>query len=558
MAGKVTIRELLVKLGVVADGKGLKTFDSNLSKVKVGMQGALKIAAAVGIAFTGLAVGAIALVDSAATGLDDVAKAAQRVGLGVEAWQEYKKAVELSGAEIEDFEVGLRRMARALDDARTLGGSMALAFERLLGPDALQQLEGLGVDETFLLLADALSKVEDEMTKSALASQVFGRGGAKLLPLINQGADGINELRQQARDLGIVLSEDATKGAEEFKDRLADATDAIGGLKTSIGVALMPVLTDLLTRFREWFIANRAIIQQRIEVWTGRLTAAMKLLDRAASEVQRRMEDIGSLGFSGTIIAATIAVAGFGAAFLLMLPTLISIGQGLAAIVALMGFLTLPALIVGVVLLGTAIAVVALAVDDFNTHLKGGTSLTGEFLRMWEEGEGIFGEVQRTMALLNLTFNQTDQLLRDLGINLTGVTNVTGVFAATWDIARLVLQGVAFQLGSINGALVVMIRSIQVGRFIWAEWDTILASIEQRLRNIGSFDFGPALTGPNFIPSFAGGGGGGGGNTNTVTQGGDTFNITTAANLDEVEEMIRRRSQEKSRAASAALTGGEV
>ena len=55
-------------------------------------------------------------------------------------------------------------------------------------------------------VADALNKVKNEAARTAIVMEIFGKGGAKLLPLMSEGAEGINKLTARARELGIVFS----------------------------------------------------------------------------------------------------------------------------------------------------------------------------------------------------------------------------------------------------------------------------------------------------------------------------------------------------------------
>ena len=59
-------------------------------------------------------------------------------------------------------------------------------------------------DQVLLEVANAFSKFEDGTTKTALAIAIFGRAGADLIPLLNQGADGIRKMQEQAQRLGLV------------------------------------------------------------------------------------------------------------------------------------------------------------------------------------------------------------------------------------------------------------------------------------------------------------------------------------------------------------------
>ena len=91
------------------------------------------------------------------------------------------------------------------------------------------------------MLADALAGVEDASTRAALAQRIFGRSGTELLPLFTAGAEGLEAMRQKARDLGIVMSTEDAAAAAEFKDSLNELKGAFAGL-------LMPVLPAIIKR----------------------------------------------------------------------------------------------------------------------------------------------------------------------------------------------------------------------------------------------------------------------------------------------------------------------
>jgi hypothetical protein len=49
----------------------------------------------------------------------------------------------------------------------------------------------------------------DGAEKSALAGQIFGEAEAELIPFLNQGRDGITELTDELRSLGIEMSDES-------------------------------------------------------------------------------------------------------------------------------------------------------------------------------------------------------------------------------------------------------------------------------------------------------------------------------------------------------------
>jgi hypothetical protein len=58
-------------------------------------------------------------------------------------------------------------------------------------------------------LAERFKAMPDGAEKSALAGQIFGEAEAELIPFLNQGRDGITELTDELRSLGIEMSDES-------------------------------------------------------------------------------------------------------------------------------------------------------------------------------------------------------------------------------------------------------------------------------------------------------------------------------------------------------------
>jgi hypothetical protein len=88
--------------------------------------------------------------------------------------------------------------------------------------------------------------MEDGAEKTARAMELFGRSGATLIPLLNQGADGIAEMRQEAHDLGLVISDETARAAEALNDDLTRLKGSALGLARGIASELIPRMRDVV------------------------------------------------------------------------------------------------------------------------------------------------------------------------------------------------------------------------------------------------------------------------------------------------------------------------
>ena len=258
-----TIGQLLVALN--AD---TKQFEASMQESLTRTQGFVagheaqfkKIGAAVTAAGAAITASLGLAIKTYANAGDAAAKMAKRTGMSVENIMQLKHAADLSGTSIEGLETGVKRMARVISDAE-YGLETAQRPLNELGI-TLDQIKGKKPDEQFNLLATALANVEDPTKKAALAQEIFGRAGTQLLPMLSEGAAGLEKMKQEAVDLGLVMSADAAKKAEEFNDSITSLKGSLQGVRNAIAEQIMPTLTPLIQKITE--------VIKNITEWTKR------------------------------------------------------------------------------------------------------------------------------------------------------------------------------------------------------------------------------------------------------------------------------------------------
>lgn len=245
----VTVGDAVLKLGV--DKRDL---DKGLRGIKGTIQ---KHSRAIGMAMTAaggaiLAAGALSVKTYAAMG-DEVAKMAKRTGFSTEALSELRHAAEISGADLSTLEKGVKRMSGTILDAQDGLETYIRAFQHI-GIE-VQELDGLNPEEQFLRIAESIAKLEDPTKRAAIAQDIFGRAGTALLPLFDEGAEGMARLRQEAHDLGIVFDAEAAVKAEEMTDAMTQLKGAVTGLTLEIGGLLIDTLKPMIDRIKEIVIS---------------------------------------------------------------------------------------------------------------------------------------------------------------------------------------------------------------------------------------------------------------------------------------------------------------
>ena len=210
------------------------------------------------------------------------------------------------GKKTETAQERLEKSQDRLNAAIAKGSAATGTYTEALGAIGLtyQDIAGLSPEEQFLIVASALADVEDQTAKVALAQEIFGRAGTALLPMLADGAAGLEEMRQKARDLGLVFDQEAADKAAEFKDRLEDLQGAMQGLVIQIG----PIIADVLIPFIEKMVEGAASAGK----WAKENQPLVGAMVKVAGAVGVMMLVLGPLVIMLPAIAAGVSL--FGAA----------------------------------------------------------------------------------------------------------------------------------------------------------------------------------------------------------------------------------------------------
>lgn len=148
---------------------------------------------------------------------DQMLKMTQRTGVSVETLSALTYAADVSGVSADALEGSLRRMQKTIVAAAQGSESASDALEQV--GLTIDDLRGLSPDQQFKLIADRLSQIQSPAAKAALAMELFGKSGAQLLPLMADGAKGIEALQAHARALGLTMSTEDAKQPRNWPTR---------------------------------------------------------------------------------------------------------------------------------------------------------------------------------------------------------------------------------------------------------------------------------------------------------------------------------------------------
>jgi len=281
---------------------------------------------------------------------------AERTGISRERFQELGFAAKLTGSSAETLGGALQKMQINVG-AATAGSKELKEMFKGLGiniKDASGKLKSS--DALFDTFVDRISKIKDPSLQAQAAVKIFGKSATELLPLIRGGSAGLKEMSDEARRLGLVISDDAVREGEAFGDTLDTIHAALTGVGNSIGSALVPQLNKLGAQLIETIVKYRPQIEafaasfaenlpENIEKVTGFLGDLHDRVQPVIDVFQSLSDTFGAanliftalgLYIGGGLVMAVlnlaVALKGLGVAI-----TLTPVGWFLAAVVAIAG-----------------------------------------------------------------------------------------------------------------------------------------------------------------------------------------------------------------------------
>ena len=240
------------------------------SKIGSGLQTVGKAAAGIATAAAaGAAAAGTALksaVDSSAEYADTIDKASYRSGLGAENLQRLKYAAEQSGASLDNIEKSAKKLNDRLGEVSEGNEKSAEMFEKL--GVSVYDADGnmRSSDDVYNDVLGKLADMGDTAEATAIGTDLFGKAFTDLKPLLAAGSDGINELKDNADALGIVMSQESVTAGVKYGDTIADIKNAMSGAARSIGASVLPMFQKFADKLIDYIPKIQDFIEKIIPI----------------------------------------------------------------------------------------------------------------------------------------------------------------------------------------------------------------------------------------------------------------------------------------------------
>jgi hypothetical protein len=222
----------------------------------------------------------------------------QRTGVSVESLARFNKAATTSGTDIDSVGKALGKLSKGMYEAAETGKGPTSNALRALGISAADATGKLkSADQVTLEIANRFKTMPDGVEKTALAMQLFGKAGAKMIPMLNEGGAAIESL-------SVKMTGAFAEKADEYNDKLAMLGGKVGALATGITVALLPAL-DATVTVLTLVVDGFANLPGPIQAIVGGLALLAVSFTVLAPIVASVLTVLGA--FQGLAIGATIA-----------------------------------------------------------------------------------------------------------------------------------------------------------------------------------------------------------------------------------------------------------
>lgn len=341
-------------------GLNLKDFDSKLNRVNKSLAAAGKKMSSMGKGLSvGLTAPILAAAGAAAALAGKVGQVADRLldleqitGISTGAIQEWQYVANQAGVNSETMTSAMEKLTTKLFDVTGAGNDGTKTLDAL--GIAYKDANGEFVSGENIMddLISKLASMDNVVERNAMGAKLFGGSWKDIAPILSFGASGIEGLRKEANELGIVLSKDSLNGANDFRMGMDKLKITFDGLLNQLGASFAPMLNDTIIPLLQNDILP---LFKRFIDFVGGLITSFKELSPTTQKI--------IMGVTAFAVAIGPLLAGLGFFVTTIIPAL---KVGFTVITALMSPLVLKILAVTAVV-GGLVLVTKGIIDSWDT-----------------------------------------------------------------------------------------------------------------------------------------------------------------------------------------------
>lgn len=276
----------------------------------------------------------------------------QQSGISTTVFQGIQYAAAKAGFELDDLGPIMNKFSKNVGDAQKGVGESVGVFQAF--GFSINDLKTMNMDQILARTGAEMEKIKNPALRNAVAMQLFGKEGAKLVEVLKDIPGSVNA----AKAAGLIVGPEALQRADKFEKAWGVITLTLTRLRDLVGAEIMPVFTDMFQGLLVTINENKGAILDWAKQFAVNLPSMLKT---AMSALQGF---IGVMAIVGSVFNSIISFLGPGGVKFVTWGLIVAKLAGpvwglITAVQALsLSLLTTP---IGWIILGVAAIVLAIA-----------------------------------------------------------------------------------------------------------------------------------------------------------------------------------------------------
>lgn len=213
-------------------------------------------------AITGLGTTIFGLTNKISANADEVQSQAAEMGVAAETYQELDYWAQQNNISQQAFHKIAGRLNQRMGEAKNGNEKYQKALEGV-GVSMQEVKQGtIDTEEAFARSIKTLSETENEQDKVSKATELFGKKTARqLLPALQEGSLSMKEAKEQAHELGIVMSDEQIEASQKFQAGMDKIKAGLKGATQELGLSLLPYMQ----KAQDWVMGNMPQIKETVK-----------------------------------------------------------------------------------------------------------------------------------------------------------------------------------------------------------------------------------------------------------------------------------------------------
>lgn len=220
---------------------GARETESHAGRIRAAMESISAATPAIGVAALAAGTALAVMVKESIDAADNLRDMSQKTGVAIETLNGLGFAAGQAGGDLESVASAAGKMNKAVTEAAGGNKEASDAFDAL--GISITDAEGnlKSADVLIAEVADQFEKYADGPEKSAIALRLFGKAGADMIPLLNDGGDALRENIEYAKQYSGLTTELAD-ASDNFNDTMGKLTLQQKSFSNSVASAVLPIL----------------------------------------------------------------------------------------------------------------------------------------------------------------------------------------------------------------------------------------------------------------------------------------------------------------------------